>query len=86
MGFFDILKKVVAVATPIAATAGGFVVGGPAIALAAGAAAGGASYAVTDDVGIITRIRETGLFTMVGLGPKGDEGKGDVSGIKVVRA
>ncbi|VDC03065.1 unnamed protein product [Peniophora sp. CBMAI 1063] len=86
MGFLDILKKVIGVGAPVAAATGGFAVAGPVGALAAGTAAGGASYAVLNDVGIITRVRETGLLTMVGLGPKADEGKNDADGIKVLRA
>ena len=92
MGFFDVLKKVLSVGAsvgaPMVAATGGFVLGGPAVAVAAGTAVGGASYAVANDVGIVRRIRETGLLTMVGLGPKAEEvvGFNEPNPIKVVRA
>ena len=85
MGFLDILKKGISIGRPLLIDHARRHLLTYAVAVPA---AGGVAYAATNDVGIVDRIRETGLLAAVGLGPKDDGGNGggEESAVKVVRA
>ena len=88
MGFLDILKKGISIGRPLLIDHASRARRHLLTYAVAVPAAGGAAYAATNDVGVVDRVRETGLLAAVWLEPKDDEGNGvgEESAVKVVRA